>query len=88
MQVTQPTVPQLTDVSALHILFFCAQGSTIFYLQIVDILHPNPHPPHLSHGYVMKECLSFTKDHIIASIFQHSRKYQVLLQPKIIHNIS
>lgn len=42
----------------------------------------------LSCGYVEKECLSLTKDHIIASILQHENRYQVLLQTRNIHNIS
>lgn len=32
MKLTQSLVPQLTDVLALHCLYFHAQGNTIFYL--------------------------------------------------------
>ena len=88
MQVTQYHVPQLADVSALHLLFFTIEGNTIFYLQLVEVLHSNPYPLHFSCGYVTKEHLSLTKYHIIASILQHGNINQLLLQTRNIHNIS
>ena len=80
VQVTKYSMPQLTDVLSLHLLLFSAQSSIVFYLQFVEVIQLNPNPLHLSYGYVMKEGLSFTKYHVIASILQHGNIKQVLLQ--------
>jgi len=87
MQVDQYSMPQFTDVSALHLLFFCAQSSTIFYIQFVEVLHLNLDMLHLSWGYVMKEILSFTKHHNVAMVLQHNNWNQIILQNLNIHGI-
>ena len=68
VQVTQYSIPQLTDVSALYLIFFSAQSSEIFYIQFVEVLHPNTDQLHLPWGYVMKEILSLAKHHIVAML--------------------
>ena len=85
--MAQSPVPQLTNISALHPFYFFAQRSTLLYLQLMEILHLNPHLLYLTHGYVLKECLSFQEDHNVASILKHGNGYQVLLQPRHMHTI-
>ena len=84
VQATQYFMPQLTNILALHNLYFQTQCSTVVYLQHVEIIYSNPNPLGLSSNDMPQEYLSFNKDYIIAFIFQHRDKHKILLQTQYI----